>query len=998
MLSPGRETLTFGSLVEQVDETRIWLNAGGVGHGDRIALIAPRGPETAVAALGIACCATCVPINPFATAAECRTILAATRAKAVLAPAVTDSPARDAARELGLAWFNTSVPNGAPAGRFFLDGEHTTGAARSGLPTAEDVALVLCTSGTTSRPKLVPSEHGHLVARMAKLCRLLELTSADRCLNVMPLCYANGLYSGTITPLTAGGSVIYPVVFEIESFFRCLLDLAPTWYTGGATYQQVIVDWLRRRPDAAAGHSLRFVRSGSSPLPAQVHDELERLLDIPVTEGYAASEVGVITANPPCSRRKRGTVGLPGDEDVAVMDERGSPLPPGEVGEVWARGPTVFNGYEDDPEANREAFRNGWFRTGDLGSFDVDGYLTLTGRLKEMINRGGEKVSPAEVDAALLEHPAVHEAAAFGIPHPTLGEEVAAAVKLRRAEDVSESDLRRFLLERLTAFKVPRRIEFVAELPKGPTGKPLRGALAELLRPHTQPDSAVSPEDTPQPLETILLKVWRQALGRDDLGLDDDFFLLGGNSLSAVDLLTGIEEELRLQMPLSSLIETPTVREFARCLQKQEWLDRHAATTGDLIGVNLHGSQTPLFAVCGRYGHAFRFLPVGRELGGDQPLYGLQPPDMDWEAAGCHTIPQIAAHYIDRITSVQSQGPYRLFGSSFGGLVVFEIALQLQAAGQEIELLAVLDSEPTIVHWDGNTDAPDQARLDALQRRLARAEMGAPDRIKAAGIRTARIHVAARGAYVMDKRYRGEIVYFYCSSHLVRPGVDRRRLWHASATEGIRLLPMPGRHGLFHKEPQFSALCNALRACLNGVPPAGKDPASVFERRYELVTDSTGEFLRGDDGSVHSVAPVAAHGKLDRIRITEQELVLVGWACDVAGNPATSLLVFLDGHYVGHGACGLESRAARQGLSRPSLRYAGFRLHVPRASNQPRPRPRVFVLCPQGRAYEVDNRVSDDLNARYSLRLARRLYTFVARKLLTPLRQSGDLLRRPGSR
>lgn len=998
MLSPGRETLTFGSLVEQIDETRQWLNARGLGHGDRIALFAPRGPETAVAALGISCCATCVPINPLATAAECRAILTATQARAVLAPAGTDSPARDAAQELRLAWFNTSVPSGATAGRFLLEGEHTTGAARCGLPTTDDVALVLCTSGTTSRPKLVPSEHGHLAARMAKLCRLLELTPADRCLNVMPLCYANGLYSGTIIPLTAGGSVIYPPDFEIESFLRCLHDLAPTWYTGGATYQQVIVDWLHRRPDAAAGHNLRFVRSGSSPLPASVHDELESLLDIPVTEGYATSEVGVITANPPCSRRKRGTVGLSGDEDVAVMDERGIPLPPGEVGEVWVRGPTVFNGYENDPEANRQAFRNGWFRTGDLGSFDVDDYLTLTGRLKEMINRGGEKVSPAEVDAALLEHPAVSEAAAFGIPHPTLGEEVAAAVKLRRVGDVSEGDLRRFLLQRLTAFKVPRRIEFVAELPKGPTGKPLRGELPELLRLHTQPSNAASPEEAPQPLEKILLKVWRQALGRDDLGLDDDFFLLGGNSLSAVDLLAGIEEALQLQMPLSSLIEMPTVREFARCLQKQEWLDRHAATTGDTIAINLHGSQPPVFAVCGRYGHAFRFLPVGRELGEDQPWYGLQPPDMDWEAAGCHTIPEMAAHYIDRITSVQSQGPYRLFGSSFGGLVVFEIALQLQAVGQQIELLAVLDSEPTIVRWEGNTDTPDKARLEALQRRLARAEMGAPDRIKAAGIRTARIHVAARGTYVMEERYRGEITYFYCSSHLVRPGADRRRLWRASATEGIRLLPVPGRHGLFHKEPQFSALCNALRACLNGVPPAGKDPASVFERRYELVSDPTGESIRGDDGSVYSVAPGAAHGTLDRIRITEQDLVLVGWACDGDGNPATSLLVFLDGHYMGHGACGLEFRAARPGLSTPGLRYAGFRLHVPRASIQPRPRPRVFVLCSQGRAYEVDNKVADGSNAHYPLRLARRLYTFVARKFHKPMRKSRDLLRRPGSR
>ncbi|MGA8262407.1 MAG: AMP-binding protein [Arenicellales bacterium] len=480
LLAPGRDALSFGALMRQIDELRGRLNGLGLGRGDRIVVPAPRGPETATAVLAVCSCATCIPMHPSATPSEWRSTLLAGRAKAVLAPKPVDPAIHNIARELGVSWLQGSTTKNGPAGRFSIEVAPAASADHPGLPEPGDIALILRTSGTTSRPKLVPAEHRHLVARIEKVIRLQALTSADRCLNLMPLCYGHGLLSGTMSSLAAGGSVICPPDVDADTFLRCLREFRPTWYTGGPSYHGMIAEWLHEQPDT--GRSLRFARSSAAPLPAQVRERLERMLGIRLLEGYGTSETGTITANPRDGRIKSGTVGISGDDDVVVADESCAPLPPGEVGEVLVRGPTVFTGYENDPEANRESFHDGWFRTGDFGFLDEEGYLTLTGRATEIINRGGEKVSPSEVDAALLEHPGVAEAATFPIPHATLGEEVAAAVKLRAEGAVSERELQRFLLQRLVPFKVPRRIVFVAELPKGPTGKPLRQTLAERLR------------------------------------------------------------------------------------------------------------------------------------------------------------------------------------------------------------------------------------------------------------------------------------------------------------------------------------------------------------------------------------------------------------------------------------------------------------------------------------------------------------------------------------
>lgn len=806
LLAPAQPLLTFADLPAQLDALRATLNGWGIGRGDRVAVLAPPGADTALVILGVLSGAVAVPLNPQATAAECATLLAAVQARALLAPAGLDAAAVAVAAQQGLPLWRWHCA----AGQVQLSGGQAAVAAQPGPAQPEDMALLLLTSGTTAESKRVPVTQRQLVARAHKTGSLFGLRPGDRCLNLMPLCYAHGLNSGLIGPLGAGGGVICAPAFTAAVFLDCLHRLAPSWYTAGATHQQAILGWLPTEPFT---HSLRFIRSGAAALPGWVREQLEQRFGVPVIEAYSSTETGTITANPPHGLRKPGTVGITLDDDVLIVDTHGQPLPPGQTGEVLVRGPIVVAGYDNNPELTRQAFRDGCYHTGDAGWLDADGYLTLTGRLKDLINRGGEKVAPREVEAALLAQPAVAQALVFPVPHPTLGEEVAAAVVLRAGQNATEWALRQCLYQRLTPFKVPRRIVITAELPVGPTGKPLRQGLAERFG-LLAGNAAEADISGYTPLEQQLTALWREVLARDGLGREADFFLAGGDSLSALRLLARLQQTLALDLPLLSLLELPTPRQMAAAIQQSRLGSRQ-----DTVGVHTDGGERPLFGVCGRYGYALRLLLVGRELGPQQPVYGLQPPGMDWAAAGCVTLPDMAAHYGERIRAIQPQGPYRLFGTSFGGVVMFELALQLQAAGEAVEFLALVDSAPPPLCGEEQAES---IRLPAVADALL-----PENEIEAAGIRVARAHVQSRVGYCLERRFHGELTYFYCTGHPSVPGQDRRRLWQRVA-ERVRLLPLPGLHGLFHQEPQFSALVHSLRDCLHGTPPPGCDPAQVF--------------------------------------------------------------------------------------------------------------------------------------------------------------------------
>jgi acyl-CoA synthetase (AMP-forming)/AMP-acid ligase II len=343
--------------------------------------------------------------------------------------------------------------------------------------------MVLHTSGTTSRPKIVPLSQRNLCASATHIARTLQFTAADRGLNIMPLFHIHGLIAGVLTPLSAGSQVFCTPGFNALKFFGWMDECRPTWYTAVPTMHQAILSRAGKNTDVIARHPLRFIRSSSSSMPPQVIAELEAVFKAPLIESYGMTEAThQMASNPlPPAVRKPGSVGIAAGPEVAIMGEDGSLLPRGATGEIVIRGPNVTAGYENNPKANAEAFVDGWFRTGDQGVMDPEGYLSITGRLKEIINRGGEKVSPREVDEILMDHPAVAQVVTFGMPHPKLGEEVAACVVLREGAQTSERELQAFVAGKAADFKVPKKILVMDEIPKGATGKLQRIGLAQKL-------------------------------------------------------------------------------------------------------------------------------------------------------------------------------------------------------------------------------------------------------------------------------------------------------------------------------------------------------------------------------------------------------------------------------------------------------------------------------------------------------------------------------------
>jgi acyl-CoA synthetase (AMP-forming)/AMP-acid ligase II len=476
----GRAPLTYGALRDLAGRTVAALNARGIGRGDRVAIVLPNGPEMATAFVCVASGATTAPLNPAYREDEFHFYIDDLKAKALVAMQGWDTPARAAAAKLGVPVIEV-VP-GTAAGDFTLEGGAPGSAARPGAAAEDDVALVLHTSGTTARPKIVPLTQGNVTASARHIGAALALSPADTCLNVMPLFHIHGLIAAVLSSLGAGGAVVCTPGFDALRFFRLMDEERPTWFTAVPTMHQAILSRAERNREIIDRVKLRFLRSSSASLPGPVMQQLETVFGAPLVESYGMTEAShQMCSNPLSGPRKPGKVGLPAGPEVAIMADDGSILPKGDIGEVVIRGPNVTKGYEANPEANAKAFTDGWFRTGDQGMFDEDGFLLLTGRLKELINRGGEKVSPLEVDGVLSAHPAVAQVLCFAIPHAKLGEEVGAAVVLREGMALTERELRDFAAKQLADFKVPRKVVFVPEIPKGATGKLMRIGLAEKL-------------------------------------------------------------------------------------------------------------------------------------------------------------------------------------------------------------------------------------------------------------------------------------------------------------------------------------------------------------------------------------------------------------------------------------------------------------------------------------------------------------------------------------
>ena len=482
--APDRPPLTYGGLAGLIERVGSDLNRFGISRGDRVAIVLPNGPEMATAFLTVAASASAAPLNPAYKKDEFSFYLEDLGAKAIVFEAGSTSPALEAADELGVPVLMIDWSEEDPAGFFSFENTDLSGQpAGSDFCDASDEALVLHTSGTTSRPKVVPLNMANLLASAEHIRDTLQLTEADVGLNIMPLFHIHGLIASLLSSMRAGAEVVCTPGFNALKFFHWFETVRPTCYTAVPTMHQAILARATRNPDALAHSRLRFARSSSSSLPAPVMKELETLFGCPVVEAYGMTEAAhQMASNPlPPEARKPGTVGRAAGPEVTIMSEGGQLQRRGDSGEIVIRGSNVFSGYENNPEANASAFTDGWFRTGDLGFLNEEGYLTISGRLKEIINRGGEKIAPREVDDVIQAHPAVDQVVTFAVPHDKLGEAVATVVVLKEGETAEASEIRNFAAERLAAFKVPSTILIRDEIPKGATGKLQRIGLSEKL-------------------------------------------------------------------------------------------------------------------------------------------------------------------------------------------------------------------------------------------------------------------------------------------------------------------------------------------------------------------------------------------------------------------------------------------------------------------------------------------------------------------------------------
>ena len=466
--------LSYAQLREQVMEMADALAALGIQRGDRVATVLTNGLPAIVSFLAASVAGTAAPLNPEYRQDEFRFYLEDTSAKILLCPPDGAVEARKAAQgKVPVHSIETDASG-------FVRIANGPKARKSPAPSREDVALVLNTSGSTGRPKRVPIRHRNIAASAQNIAKHYALSAEDVSLCAMPLFHVHGLVASTIATLLSGGTVVVPGKFNPLSFWRTVRDWGVTWYSAVPTIHQLLLARAgNERPAGSEG--LRFIRSCSAALPPEMMAKMEQLFGAPVVEAYGMTEASHQMASnpPPPSARKAGSVGPGTGVKIGIMDDAGNLLAQGERGEVVIQGPNVVDGYEDNPEANAQSFTKGWFRTGDQGSLDSDGYLALTGRLKELINRGGEKIGPREIDELLLTHPAVAEAVAFGMPHKTWGEEVAAAVVLREPQE--ESAILNFCKERLADFRCPKRVFIVDALPRTASGKIQRGAVAKAL-------------------------------------------------------------------------------------------------------------------------------------------------------------------------------------------------------------------------------------------------------------------------------------------------------------------------------------------------------------------------------------------------------------------------------------------------------------------------------------------------------------------------------------
>ena len=681
LVGVGQPAVSFQLLATRIAAVARALRAAGVGSGDVVAVAMPDGPDLLTTLLGAMEAGAVAPMDWQHTEAEFRSRLTLLPACLLLTRISSGAHGPAVVGSLGVPVVDLSDSETIP------EVSHVRGRV------PDKCALVLQTSGTSGEPKLVPLTHKNLRAICTDVQNGLALHAEDRYMSIMPLHHILG-FASAVGQLMAGGSVAC-TGFNAAAFPAWIEELSPTWYSAGPALHRAILEIAKQDPGPFRRSPLRFVRCGSGAGSPSLLNELERVLQVDVINGYGLTEMGCATNTPPGLPRKTGSVGRSIGPEIGIVDTVGNFLSPGSEGEVVLRGDEVMEGYLNSEEANREVFLNGWFRTGDLGRMDHEGDLFITGRIKESINRGGETISPVEIDHALEEHPDILRAASFAVAHPTLGEDIVAALVLRPGARAVASEIRNFLAERLSRSKVPGRIWFVESIPLSASGKPLREALRTQFHA-----SAQSREYSPSPaskngaerlalLDDRIGTVWMRVLNSDRPEVEDNFFAMGGDSLSATRMFALLGAELQVEeasTDLARFLDSPTFFQLVQVVGNRT--RRPEIRFEDVSAVCLQpaGDCSPVFFFPAEGVEPWYLRHLVQAMGDQQPFYALRHKLPD-----SANFPDIASRFVSLISGIHPTGPLVLVGHCYGGVLAYEVAQRMVAMSRTEVAVALIN-------------------------------------------------------------------------------------------------------------------------------------------------------------------------------------------------------------------------------------------------------------------------------------------------------------------
>ncbi|MHC1715224.1 MAG: AMP-binding protein [Acidaminococcaceae bacterium] len=837
---PDANFITYKQLIEQINILSSELAKGGFANGQRIAIIMPHCLEAVLAFYATTLVATVVPLNPNSSAEELKKYITLAKVNAIIVKEGYSAVVKQVSAEMAIPLIPIKT-NDKDNFQFGFDGIIPP-KNENWINQACDIAVVLFTSGTTSTPKVVPLTHANLIKTIDTATGMFDLNKDDRSISVIPLFHIYGIVGPLFSSVAVGGSVVFLPAFNPQEFFRILQTLKITWYAASPAIHYAVAEYAERINADKDSYCLRLIRSGGAPLPVKVIEKLKRCFGAVVVQGYGLTETsGLGTCNSPLlGKIKDESVGVPTGCEIGIIDEQERFLPQFAAGEIVIRGENVTKGYENISNSEQIFVEDGWFRTGDQGYFDEDGHLFITGRIKEIINRGGVKISPYEVEEILCRHQDVVDAAVFAAPHSYLGEVPMALVVLTPNSSLTTEQLKEFLSDKILLAKIPVQILFAAKIPKSANGKVQRRLLYHYIQNHPEEfpaklleTAAADDVEFNNKTEKVLVDIWRELFKVEHISRTEDFFETGGDSLMAEMLFAEIERVLAVKMPADTILANRTIQKLAAVISQGT---PRAKCSDFIVPINAASTYPPLFCIHNVGGDVLTYRIMADYLGKEHAVYGLSLNLEAKELQHPLRIIDLASLYIKEMRAVQPKGPYFIAGHSLGGMIAYEISRQLQKQNQEVALLAMLDTRLTHAkrrkplweklkhNYQKLATVPfkqilpylRQKTLDEIGRLQVRNFMrhypaSLDSKLNDAALKKSLLRYASQ--HYKPESYNGTITYFNAAQDNQKYTEESLRAWSKLANK-VELVQINATHSTIVADPAAKELAKNLRYIL----------------------------------------------------------------------------------------------------------------------------------------------------------------------------------------